>query len=511
MVSFEGPGAAAASMQPVASSRARALASWRGWALLAAAFLATRVALYAAGLRINLDLHWMFLEDLEALRHHLLRTVFYFHAFAPGMNLITGVLLKLGPAHIDGLATGLFWAFGALMTLSLARILIALGLSRWAAMALALAFSLLPQTLFLENLYLYTYLCACLLAAAGVAFRRALLRATARAWFWFFLICAVLGWLYTVFHLVWFALMAAVALTAQARAGGLGWRRALGRVALGASVPALLMLGLYAKNYALFGVFGATSWGASNMTLATTQQMRPAERSRWIRQGKLSRFAAINVYAPPSAYLELVPKREYPWPGSNELTRPTTGVPNYNHGLFLEVNEARRKDVAYFLEARPKDYLRRVLTKNLPSLFHATTHWHPYDRRPESPHREHRAVLGGYERLYDSLVHAWPVRNVGLYVFLPAFLVWAIWAAWRRLRASDPETFATGALLAFCVLQILFVVSASSLFTSWETSRYRYSVEPCIWVVVAAALHAALLGARRRFARLRRGAAPGSG
>jgi hypothetical protein len=35
------------------------------------------------------------------------------------------------------------------------------------------------------------------------------------------------------------------------------------------------------------------------------------------------------------------------------------------------------------------------------------------------------------------------------------------------------------------------VVSASSLFTSWETSRYRYAIEPCIWVVVAAALRAA--------------------
>lgn len=480
--------------------------SWRGWALLTAAFLATRVALYAAGLRMNLDVNWMFLGDVEALRQDLVRTVFYFHAFAPGMNLLTGLLLKLDADHFAGLATGLFWAFGALMTLSLARILMVLGISTWAAMALAVAFSLLPQTLFLENLYLYSYLCACLLAAAAVAFRRALLRATAGAWFWFFLPCAVLGWLYTVFHLLWFALMAGVALVAQARAGATGWRRALRQVALGAAVPALLMVGLYAKNYAVFGVFGATSWGASNMTLATTQQMRPAERNRWIRAGKLSPYAAINVYAPPSAYLGLVQERVYPWPGTNELTRPTTGVPNFNHGLFLEVNEARRKDVAYFLEARPLDYLRRVFTKNLPSLFHSTTHWHPHDRQPESPHRGHRAVLGGYERLYDGLVHAWPVKNVGLYTFLPAFVAWAVWAAWKRLRSrgtnsADSDTFAAGALLAFCVLQILFVVSASSLFTSWETSRYRYSIEPCIWVVVAAALHAAYARVRSRVAR----------
>jgi hypothetical protein len=474
--------------------------------LLALAFLATRLALYAAGLRINLDLQWMFLDDVEALRQHLLRTVFYFHAFAPGMNLMTGTLLKISPDHIAGLATALFWAFGALMTLSLAHILSTLGFARWPALALALAFSLLPQTLFLENLYLYTYLCACLLAATAVAFQRALLRAEPSAWLWFFLGCAVLGWLYTVFHLAWFGLMTGLAVVAQARAGALGWRRALRAVALGAALPALLMLGLYAKNYALFGVFGATSWGASNMTLATTAQMRPAERNRWIRQGKLSPFAAINVYAPPSAYLALVPKREYPWPGSNELVRPSLGVPNYNHGLFLEVNDARRKDVAYFLETRPLDYLKRVFTKNLPSLFHPTTHWHPQDHLPVSPHRQHRAVLGGYERIFDRVVHGWPVPQVGLYVFLPFFLGWAAWSAASQLRSTDRSRFAQGALLGFCALQILFVVSASSLFTSWETSRYRYSIEPCIWVVVAAALRAAYV---RAVALVRRARAPG--
>lgn len=482
---------------------ARAPIGLHWYLILAAAFFATRLALYAAGLRFNLDLRWMFLDDVEALQQHLLRSLVYFHAFAPGMNLITGVLLKISPPHLAGLATALFWTFGAMLTLSIARALEILGLSRWAALALGLAFSLLPQTLFLENLYLYTYLCACLLAAGAVAFHRGLLQATAQAWFWFFLVCAVLGWLYTVFHLSWFALMAGLAVLAQARTQRAGWLPALRSVALGAAVPALLVIGVYAKNYALFGVFNATSWGASNMTLATTQQMAPAERNRWIGEGKLSPYAAINVYAPPSAYVELVPKRVYPWPGSNELVRPSRGDPNYNHGLFLEVNAARRKDVAYFLEHRPLDYLRRVLTKNLPSLFHATTHWHPRDRRPESPHAQHRRVLGSYEQLYDGLVHAWPVPRVGLYTLLPVFLAWAAWSTATRLRSAEPSVFAAGAVLGFCLLQILFVAAASSLFTAWETPRYRYTIEPCIWIVGVAALHTTFGRAKKWLARLR--------
>jgi hypothetical protein len=471
---------------------ARAVQVLREYGPLSLAFLATRVALSVAGLRFNLDLRWMFLEDVETLHHHLLQSIYYFHAFAPGMNLITGLLLKISAQHLLVLATGLFWSCGLVLTASLYTILSALGYGRRLAAALALAFALLPQTLFLEHLYLYTYLCAGVLCAAAALFHRALLRTSALAWFWFFFACTALGWLYTVFHLGWFALMLVLALLLGARVTGRFVRRRAAQLLIGAAVPALLLLGLYAKNYALFGVFGATSWGPSNMTLATTQQMRPPERERWIREGKLSPFAAVSVYSPPSAYLRLLPDgAHYPWPGSNELMRPSVGEGNYNHGLFLEVNEARRKDVAYYLEARPLDYLRRVFTKNLPGLFHSTTHWHPSDKRPTSPHREHRALLGGYESLYDRAVHSWPVPGVGLYVFLPLVLVWAAWSASARLRSGDPTTRASGALLGFCLLQILFVIAASSLFTAWETARYRYAVEPCIWILLTVALRAA--------------------
>jgi hypothetical protein len=466
-------------------------------------FFASRVALYGAGLSFKLDLRWMFLDDLEALHHHLLQTVYYFHAFAPGMNLITGLLLKVDADHLITLSAAVFWLCGALLTASLYRVLATLGYSRWAATTLALAFSLLPQTLFLENLYLYTYLCAGLLCCGAALFHRALRRRSTWDWFWFFLTCCMLGYLYTVFHLLWFALMLGLALALQAREAEA--RRAMAAVLRGAVVPALLLAGLYAKNYVVFGVFGATSWGPSNMTLATTQQMRPSERDRWIREGELSPYAAINVYAPPSAYLPLLPPgRVYPWPGSNELTRPSVGEGNYNHGLFLEINDARRKDVAHYLEARPMDYLRRVFTKNLPGLFHPTTHWHPNDKRPDSPHGQHRTVLGGYERAYDRVVHGWPLPGIGLYVFLPAFLGWAALAVRTRLQANEASARASGALLGFCLFQILFVISASSLFTAWETARYRYAIEPCIWVVVAVALRAAHTRTRGYGSHLRR-------
>ena len=216
-----------------------------------------------------------------------------------------------------------------------------------------------------------------------------------------------------------------------------------------------------------------------------------AERRELILDGKLSPYALINVYAAPNEYDQFFSDARYPWPGTNELVRPSVGEGNFNHGLFLEVNRARRADAMYFIQTRPDEYVRRVLTQNLPSLFHPTTHWHPADVNPGSPHDGHRAVLGRYEQLYDQVVHSWPIPGVGLYVFLPPFIVWALWRSLTLLGASDPQTRAAAMLLGFCVFQIAFVVAASSMFTAWETSRYRYSIEPCIWVVVVVGLRAA--------------------
>jgi hypothetical protein len=468
----------------------------RHYLLLAGIFLATRLALFALGLRLHVELSWMFLSDLTALRERLLETVLYFHAFAPGMNLITGWLLKLSPEHVLVTATVSFWASGYLLLAASCRLFHLLGCGRWTATALALALSLIPPSLYLEHLYLYTHLCTSLVSWAAVAFALALRTGKTRAWLGFFLICAVLGWLYTTFHLFWFVMLAGVALLFAGRGG----RRT---VLLGAAFPLLVLTSLYAKNYALFGVFGATSWGGANVTLSTTQRMPAQLKREWIESGRLSPFAGISVFAGPSEYLRfLPPDLHFPWPGSNELTRPSVAAPNFNHGLFLEVNRQRAKDAAHFIRHAPLEYVRNVFAKNLPALFSSTTHWHKLDKEPGSPHYEHRQVLGGYERLYDQLVHSWPLRPVGLYLFFPVFVVWGGVRTWQGLRSKGEQERRQAVLLGFCLLQVAFVVSASSAFSSVESARYRYAVEPFIWAVVVVGLRDLACWVRQRVPRL---------
>lgn len=456
-------------------------------AFVSAIYALSRIALAALGLQFNFELRWMFLSDPTELRERLLETVLYFHAYPPGMNLITGVLLKLGGAHAELLARVLFWGSGLLLVNALLYVLRAGALGRVARCALSLLFCLAPTSLYFENLYLYETPVAALLCLAAALFHRATLQPSLLRWLAFFTSCAVIGWIRSTFHLIWFVAMLVLALWAA----GAGGRR---RVLLAALAPALLLLSLYLKNYLLFGVFGAASSGASNVAHVTVMRLPTQTRNTWIREGKLSRFSAISVYASPRAYLPYFESSESErWPQLNALDRPSVNAPNYNHWFFLEVGKERSADARYYLRQRPLDYARTVL-KSLGQIFEPSTLWHPYDRRnhEEGAHYQHRQLLGPYESVYNRLVHGVPLSPQGVYIFLPLCMGWALLRAWSWRRAAagasasaTVENRARGALVYFCAFQILFVVLLSSAFTIGESSRYRFQIECMIWLIGA--------------------------
>jgi hypothetical protein len=474
-------------------------ASQSRYAALALAFVLTRAFFYALGLRFSLVLDWMFLADPADLRDRLLETVYYFHAFPPGMNLLTGVLLQISEANLAALAHAVFVACGLLLTGSLMYLARAVGAGKNLAFGIALAFSVIPQSLYFENLYLYDYPVPALLAFSAVLFHHAFRGTSFARWFWFFFVCAVLGWVRSALHLVWFLALLAFACKAT-RPGG---RARVLRAALG---PLALLLALYLKNLVVFGVFDSQSQSGGNFTLITTHLMPRALRTQWVKEGKLSPFADMSFASPPSAFLPYFESPSNPrYPHNEELERPSVKAPNYNHWFFLDVNEARRKDASYCLHQRPWQYVRTVLTITLPQAFSPSTWWHPRSGTARSPHAQHRQVLGGYEDLYNGAMHGFPARPYGVYALLPFWLGWVAVQGSRRLKKGDEAERLRAALLLLCAVQITYLIAITALLTFGENARYRYIVEPFIWVVALAATLDMAAWIRARWVRRSRG------
>jgi 4-amino-4-deoxy-L-arabinose transferase-like glycosyltransferase len=172
------------------------------------------------------------------------------------MDLFTGLLLKVAGTHAALLAQITFWLLGLVLINSIFYLARASGLSARAALIVAIAFSLLPQSIYFEYLYLYEEPIAALLCLSVVLFHAALTRESFRLWLAFFAVCAVIGVTRSTFHLLWFAVMLALGLWFNTAPN----RR---RLLAAAAAPAALLLGLYVKNLIVFGTFSAFTYGST--------------------------------------------------------------------------------------------------------------------------------------------------------------------------------------------------------------------------------------------------------
>src|SRR5687767_10980677 len=183
--------------------------SVREHAAVSLLYVISRVALAALGVPFDFALDWMWLSDPADLRERLAETLYYYHAFPPGMNLLTGILLNVAGSSAPALAHATVWALGLVIVHALLHLCRSVGLSAWAALCLAAAFAVVPPTLYFEHLYLYEYPVTALLLVAAVLFHAALRGHGVLAWSGFFLACAAVGLTRSTCHLVWFVVLLA--------------------------------------------------------------------------------------------------------------------------------------------------------------------------------------------------------------------------------------------------------------------------------------------------------------
>lgn len=443
-------------------------------------FVATRLLFLALGARFDaspLGGYWQYLDPV-LLREDLARSLFYLHSQPPLFNLGLGLVLKsqVPPAVAFQL---LLAAAGLICYLSSFVLMRRLGASHGLAFALATALVCRPDFVLLESWLMYDVPVTALLGLAAVAFAAfAGDRPRPAAGHALFPVLAMLCATRGFFHLLYFVAAAALCLLA------LPDRRR--QVVTAAAVPGLLLVALYAKNLAVFGHPGPSSWLGMNLSRIVTSALSAEELASLRVAGELSPVATIPAFSPPQRYPAeyFEPLRHPEVPALSERFK-STGSVNYNHQGYLDVSRDSLRDSLWIIGRRPDAYLHGMakagynFTRPLSELEHL---------------RRNRQALAGfvetcqpwlYGRLDGLVRYGGEPRAVYLVPTLgiPLLIVYALAAAGRSRLASG-----RGRLLAFLALTILYTALVGNALEVWENQRFRFYVDPFLAALLASAL-----------------------
>ena len=454
------------------------------YAALAIAFCVSRILYYFAGVRFDaepLDFYIQFI-DRPLLRHDLWRSLFYLKEQPPAFNLFLGSILHFFPNHSTAAFHATYLCLGLVLALSLFALLERMHVARPVAFAITLVFSLNPVTVIYENWLFYEYPLTTLFSVAALFLHRYATSGRAFDGSVFFWCLAIIGGIRSVYHMLWFALIAVFLCFSLRR-----WTE---RTILVALLPGMLLLSVYVKNFVLFHtvVPGTETFGAANLAKLATKSLPPGAIPDLIASGKISPSILIaNLH---DMDIEVM-KRLVPLP-------PATGIPilddrftsigefNWNSIWLSEVGKLYRKDAITVLRLYPTGYLRSVL-HNLDRILVPATDGFPFDAREPDNLRLLWKPLGVYILLTAGETptgttpgHYTPRHGWIKYLTLPGLLAFGLWRLLRAMRGSPAKRWPldrpTCITLWFIVFQMVYLLAVVVLFSESDQNRYRMEV-----------------------------------
>lgn len=467
----------------------------RAWTARAAAapnriliglFVATRLILLAIGCRFDASnlTSWWQIADIALLRDHLGRTLWYLHSQPPVYNIVIGLALKAGGLAAFPILMWLLYAgvtlagilcFNALARDLTKRPLIALIVSAW--------FCVSPSVMLFSQKLIYDGLVSGLLCIAFWGLHRGAIRRSIPLFAFGFGAFAIITLLRSMFHpIVFAALVAGYVLLLP------GQRR---QVLLGAAGPAAAILIVMLKNLCVFGFFGLSSWGPVILSENVVDHI-PHERVAALRaQGVLSRYTTIRSFASPADYVPLMPRATPTGEPSLDDLVKSTGGPNYNNIIFLEIGPARMHDALAGLRADPGSYLRTIEEGQY------------YFHRPSSEFNDlgpDKAIIARWTRIVNATLYlqgaAWhgpmtyqerlahPLLLISASAILLSLLFVAGivrfgrrgWICLRSRQWPTPDEVTTAAIL----LTGAIIVFLASVLNVGENDRAHFAIAPAL-------------------------------
>jgi hypothetical protein len=444
----------------------------RGLAIVSVGYFISRVVFYFIGIRFdglyNLNSYLQFI-DPPLLTHDLLASLYY-SSFPPLYNLIVGVMLKIfgeSPAAFAVLHLFVGWAIG----LVLFALLTDLGIGPRLAAAATLLFLIMPPVILYENWMFYTYFETLFFLLAVWSFHRFIQRPRVAWGLLLFANATALALLnarmmFYVFIIVFFLWWA--------------WRRGprpprLARTTALSATPLLLVLAVMAKNCWLFGAFTVDPHFGFHMGNGFIYAAWRDPEIRALCRKDYPILLIPPTQFPPAAQLGLDAPALTGVPLLDAPAR-STGFANYNSRYYLQVSQMYSSALADFISAHPLFYARFVHRA-------FANYWEPANEYTYFTEKN-RVPLGVYDYLYSA---GYPLL-LALYVVGAIYSLSAGWA--RRWAGGAALTLAFAlATIAYNMLAIFVTLN--------ENDRYKFTIEPLLWIMVVYALQQILNSAKR--------------
>jgi hypothetical protein len=433
------------------------------FALIILVFVVSRIVFYQLIIR-----YWGFNEaypqalSITMLTLHLLQSLWYQHTVPPLLNLVAGLTLKWFPLDHPDVQHRLWMALGLLGSVGLLSLLIDLELPLWLATLVTLVYMVSPEYVLFENWFYVTCPSMCLMILAAASLAR-YLRTGRKSWgVAFLLFLAAPITLNATFQIEWFiAIIAGLYYLAPSR-----FRR-LRTVAVAITLAVSI---LYFKNLILFGTFTTSSYFGMNLATMSTMHEDFGERERLVKDGTLSRFALLDVWAPLKDY---GPDVLMPHTGVLALDAVTKddGSPNMNNLAYIAISRAFGRDARWVILHRPLVYLRSLLTTVVATL------------EPGGDYglvEPNRVRIPRWNALYEWPLLTRQAGNVRMsFLFLIGFpALWIISAQWLRMHGGASEFDVDELMIALMLACILYVTAVVVVLNSVENDRARAPIDP---------------------------------
>jgi hypothetical protein len=301
-------------------------------------------------------------------------------------------------------------------------------------------------------------------------------------------------------HPIWFPIIIGLALLARRPVSRRNWNIVL----TGVAIPALLIFGLLLKNQVLFGTSGFSSWFGMNLSKTTISTVGQARILSLVDEEVLDPIALARPFWTLESYSVISSKCQPKYPDIPVLSqriRSDNYTPNFNNECYLPVYAAFQDQALAFIAAEPMAFIGAKLDAAQITLM------------PSSDYpivlKENRLKISTYDSIYSAVVLGTFVSpelvyrpegfvadllskdpNFGDRIPLSltiafGFIVTCVAGIWAALRWRRDGVTTTRATLAAISLLTVFVFAVGTAFEIGENERFRYMVEPIMFVLLA--------------------------